>query len=358
MRASDWTIVHDFCHQYGGAERVTETVARRLLPDAPVIFLGGSREVARRMGVLDRCRFLLPPSLVRAASYRQMAPLYVPWLARMRPLRGNVLASSYAFAHHLRCTGREVVLCHSPLRQIWSGFSDYRNGSRAGGGPALAAVAPLLRRLDRRAARHADVYLATSREVSRRVWQYYGIEAAALVPPAVDTALFRPRSAAGGDYFLWAGRMVEPYKRLGIVLEAFRDLDDMLVVAGSGRDERRLRAEAPPNAVFVGERTPAELADLYRAARAVIFPSTDDFGIVPVESMACGTPVIAHRSGGALDTVVDGTTGVLFDAQTAGGVRGAVERFRGISWDPAAIAAHAATFGEERFVERLERAIA
>src|SRR6202008_1500755 len=117
------------------------------------------------------------------------------------------------------------------------------------------------------------------------------------------------------------------------------------------------RAAAPPNAVFVGERTPAELADLYRSARAVIFPSTDDFGIVPVESMACGTPVIAHRSGGALDTVVAGTTGVLFDAQTADGVRGAVERFRGISWDPAAIAARAATFGEERFVERLERAI-
>jgi glycosyltransferase involved in cell wall biosynthesis len=349
-----WTVVHDFCFNYGGAERVTATVANRLLPDAEVLFLGGSREVAERMGLGHRARFLLPDRLVTERSYRHLFPLYAPWLARLRPLAGNVFASSYAFAHHLPSTGRKVVFCHSPLRHIWSGLEDYQQQFGHRGGAALRRIAPLLRTLDRTAALRADLYVTTSRDVQSRVERYYGLPETPVVPPPIDTHTFRPDPSPGsGDYYLWVGRIVEPYKRLSLVLEAFARTRAPLLVAGSGRDEARLRAGAPANVTFLGEVPSSRLRELYSGARALIFPSTDDFGMVPLESMACGTPVVAHRSGGALDTVLDGVTGVFFDATTADALNHAIDRLRGHTWDGARIRAHAQEFGEARFVERL-----
>lgn len=353
-----WIIVHDFCYQYGGAERVTEAVAHRVLPEAEVVFLGGSREVVRRMGLLGRARFLLPDRLVTERSYRHLFPLYAPWLARLRPLDGNVFASSYAFAHHLRSTGRMVVFCHSPLRQIWSGFHDYHRQLGRQGGIALRTMAPLLRALDRTAARHADLYVTTSRDVQSRVERYYGLPDAPVIPPPIDTQTFQPepRLTARG-YYLWVGRIVEPYKRLSLVIEAFAQNRAPLVVAGSGRDEARLRATAPPNVTFLGEVSSSRLAALYGGARALIFPSTDDFGMVLLESMACGTPVIAHRSGGALDTVLEGVTGTFFEPVTATALNDAIDRLRGRAWDSAAIRAHAQRFSEARFVDHLHQVL-
>jgi glycosyltransferase involved in cell wall biosynthesis len=349
-----WTIVHDFCFQYGGAERVTETVAHRLLPQAEIVFLGGSPEVAERMGLLHRARFLLPDRLVTERSYRHLSPLYAPWLARRRPLPGNVFASSYAFAHHLPATGRKVVFCHSPLRQIWSGLHDYQAQLGRRGGTALRTVAPLLRTLDRSAALGADLYVTTSRDVQSRVERYYGLADAPVIPPPIDTDTFRPDpSATARDHYLWVGRIVEPYKRLSLVLEAFRENGAPLLVAGSGRDEQRLRAGAPANVTFLGEVPSSHLRSLYSGARALIFPSTDDFGMVPLESMACGTPVVAHRSGGALDTVREGVTGVYFEATSAEALNRAIDRLQGHVWDRRTIRAHALEYGETRFVERL-----
>jgi glycosyltransferase involved in cell wall biosynthesis len=350
-----WTVVHDFCFNYGGAERVTETVARRLLPDADVLFLGGSREVAERMGVGHRARFLLPERLVTERNYRQLFPFYAPWLTRIRPLPGNVFASSYAFAHHLPSNGRKVVFCHSPLRHIWSGLEEYQQQFGHRGGTALRTVAPLLRTLDRTAALRADVYVTTSRDVQSRVERYYGLPDTPVVPPPIDTQTFRPEpSSRPGEYYLWVGRIVEPYKRLSLVLEAFAHNRKPLVVAGSGRDEARLRAGAPPNVTFLGDVPSAQLRSLYSGARALVFPSTDDFGMVPLESMACGTPVIAHRSGGALDTVLEGITGVFFDSTNAESLNQAIDRLQRYTWDMATIRAHASEFSEARFVQRLQ----
>jgi glycosyltransferase involved in cell wall biosynthesis len=350
-----WTVIHDFCFDYGGAERVTETVARRLLPDAEVLFLGGSREVAERMGLGHRARFLLPERLVTERNYRHLCPLYAPLLGRLRPLPGNVFASSYAFAHHLPSNGRKVVFCHSPLRQVWSGLDDYQRQLGHRSGRALRTVAPLLRTLDRTAALRADVYVSTSRDVQSRVERFYGLPDTPVIPPPIDTHTFRPEPCSGTrDYYLWAGRIVEPYKRLSLVLEAFARNREPLVVAGSGRDAARLRAGAPPNVTFLGDVSSSRLRGLYSGARALIFPSTDDFGMVPLESMACGTPVVAHRSGGALDTVREGTTGVFFDTTTADSLNRAIDRLGWHTWDVATIRAHAEDFGEARFVQRLQ----
>jgi glycosyltransferase involved in cell wall biosynthesis len=295
---------------------------------------------------------------VTEANYRQLAPVYAPVLAGLRPLRGNVLASSYAFAHHVRCTGKHVVFCHSPLRQIWSGIDDYRQRVSLRTGLALRAVTPFLRFLDRRAALRAHLYIATSSVVHSRLNRYYGLSATPIIPPPIDTVAFRPdASPSERDYYLWAGRIVEPYKRLSLVVEAFAKVGARLLVAGSGRDEQHLRAIAPSNVTFLGEVPTPQLAELYRSARALIFPSTDDFGMVPLESMASGTPVIAHRSGGALDTIVEGVTGTFFDSASPESLVAAIDRFEAHTWDTERIVAHANEFSEPRFIERLDHVL-
>ena len=352
-----WTIVHDFCFDYGGAERVTETIAELLLPESDVLFLAGRDEVVDRMGVSARSHFLFPRSLVTRGNYRQLAPLYPIWLAGTRPLPGNVLASSYAFAHHVRCTGRRVVFCHSPLRQIWSGESEYVRRANRATRIAWPVIGAFLRRADRSAARKADIYVASNDAVRRRLMRYYGIDAAGVVRLPVDTSeFFFDSSVKRKDFFLWAGRIVEPYKKLGLLLNAFADLGERLVVAGTGRDEATLRRVAPPNVSFVGNLHSSALGDLYRTAQAVIFPSDDDFGMVPIEAMACGTPVIAYRKGGAVETIIEGETGIFFDNHDVRTIRSAIARFKRTEWSHQSIASHGSLFTVDSFVSNLSQA--
>lgn len=339
-----WRVAHDFCFVLGGAERVSALLAREVAVDGPIVALGGDAEVFHRAGVpaVD----IRYPRSFRERHYRQ-ASLAVPLLSRVsKPVEGNLLASSYAFCHHLRATGSTVVYCHSPLRQVWSGADMYVDHAPGAARAAARLVMNRLRQADRNAARRASAYVANSDAVADRIRRFYGIEPAATVHPPVDAHFRLHDDVPREEHYVWAGRIVEPYKRLAPVLEAFRAAPHRrLVVVGSGRDEARLRATAPANVSFVGPQGTVEVARAYAGARAVIFPSEDDFGLVPVEAMACGTPVVALGRGGALETVVDGQTGVLFDEPEPASINRALDRFESESWDERAIAGYA----EERF---------
>jgi glycosyltransferase involved in cell wall biosynthesis len=175
-----------------------------------------------------------------------------------------------------------------------------------------------------------------------------------VVHPPVDTELFRPDSRGGhDDYFLICGRLIEPYKRFGIAIDAFRDLPHRLVVSGDGPAYEELASRAGPNVEFLGRLDDEELVPVMQRAAAILFPSTDDFGLIPVESMACGRPVIAFAEGGALETVEEGTSGEFFRSPTPEALREAVERFDPDAYDPAAIRAHAEGWGLPRFREAL-----
>lgn len=347
-----WTVVHDFAFVRGGAESVTATIADDVLDGAPVLLLGGDEQVVRSMELRGPHRYAFPPALVRPTAYRAMLPVW-PRLAERVVVDGDAVCSSYAFAHHVQVTGRKVVYCHSPLRQVWSGQDLYqRHGSRLERA-ALSAFAPRLRRADVRAAASADAYVATSTAVRDRVSAYYGLRDVPVISPPVDTTVFRPSPTAERTTFLFAGRIIEPYKRLEMTIEAVRGLDATLLVAGDGRDRARLEAVAPPNVRFLGWQGRHELAALYQQALAVVFPSEDDFGLVPVESMACGTPAVALRAGGASETVVDGVTGVFFDEPTPAALRRALVDAAGRRWDHAAIAEHAQRYSVPGFVARM-----
>ncbi|WNB85435.1 glycosyltransferase [Cellulomonas sp. ATA003] len=350
-------MAHDFAFTIGGAERVSALLALEVATERPLVTLGGRPEIFAELGV-DEVE-VRHPRLFAERYYRQ-ASLLFPLLASMaRPVPGNVVASSYAFSHHLRGTGQTVVYCHSPLRQVWSGSSMYSGTMPAPARLALRAATSPLRRSDHAAANRADTYVANSKAVAQRIRRFYGIEPAAVVYPPFDDK-FRPAPIPRGDHYLWVGRIVEPYKRLEPLLEAFRASPHRrLVVAGDGRDGPRLRASAPPNVSFVGAADTDALAAGYQAARAVIFPSEDDFGLVPVEAMACGTPVLALGRGGALETVVEGRTGVLFPESTPREIGAALDRFEASTWDHDEIQEYARShFGRDEFVRAMRAVLA
>lgn len=354
-------IAHDFAETYGGAERILAAAAA-VFPDAPLWAIAGRRGVAERMGVAGRFHTVLPENETLLRHYRALAPVY-PGIVRARrlPAADVLLTSSYAFAHGFRTRNAapQVCYCYSPLRFVWSMTDEYADQLMPGRMKrrAFRLLASGVRRADRRAAARVTQYVTESRHVAEQVRRAYGRESEVIYPP-VDCRLFRPASQPGHDgFYLLCGRLVEPYKRPGIVIEAFSSLPHRLVVAGDGPAYRELKERASSNVEFVGHLDDAELVPLMQRCAATIFPSVDDFGLIPVETMACGRPVLAFAGGGALETLVAGATGEFFHEASASALLSALEEFDPDSYDPDAIRAHAKRWDLPRFQEAILRTI-
>ena len=345
---------------YGGAERITAQMAMAF-PDAPVCALLGRPEVAARMGVAGRFQPLLParPALLR--HYRLGAPVFGAVVDRWRlPECDVVLSDSYAYSHRMKARGGALRVCYSygPPRFLWSMKDQYRDEWAGGGASrrAYEAFAAVMRRGDRRAAASVDHWLTQSPYTAGLIEEAYGARCELIGAP-VDTDTFRP-GGAPGDYYLFCGRLVEPYKKIRATIEAFRELPgERLVVAGDGPLMSELRPAAPPNVEFLGHLDDAGLVEAMQGCRALVFPSRDDFGLMPVEAMACGRPVLAYGAGGALYTVVAGRTGEFIPAQTPEAIREAVRSFVPGRYEPEAIREHALQWDAARFRKRLVEAV-
>lgn len=345
------TIAHDFIWGYAGSERVLHAIAD-LYPQAPVWTILGERAVARRMGVEGRFHSVLPDSARLLRHYRALTPLYPLIVRRRLPAADVLVTSSFAFATGFRTENDapQLCYCHTPLRFAWSMTEEY--GSQLPGGAAssrlLRLLAASMRPGDLKRAAGVTRFVASSSYVASQIQRFYGRDST-VIPPPVDLARFRPSEEPRGDYYLYCSRLVEPYKRPSIVVEAFRRLGLRLIMAGDGPAAAQLRRDAPPNIEFVGELDDAELIPLMQRCAALVFPSRDDFGMLPIEVMACGRPVLAYAAGGALETVLPGQTGELFHEQSAEAIVDAVGSFDPDAYDPAAATRHARGFGREHF---------
>jgi glycosyltransferase involved in cell wall biosynthesis len=263
-----------------------------------------------------------------------------------------VVSLSSAFAKGIR-TGAgttHICYCHSPANFVWRPSAYFpRAATRRLAAPLIAWLAEW----DRWAARQPDVYVATGRTVAERIQRFYGRQAEIIAPPIGDSWFV---SHCRDDFYLVVSRLVEQ-KRVELAIEACRALDVPLVIVGEGRQASKLRHLAGSKTSFLGRVSDEELRSLYVQARAVLIPAEEDFGLVPVEAQAAGTPVIAFDGGGARETVIDGTTGMRFSPQTAHALTQTIKRAANVVWDHEGIARHAASFKEGRFRRDLLRLI-
>jgi glycosyltransferase involved in cell wall biosynthesis len=353
-------IAHDFMELYGGAERVTEEIARTY-PEAPVWTILGRQDVAERMGVGDRWRGVLPQNATLLRNYRRLAPAMPAIVARAKlPVADVLITSSYAFAHHFRTRNRapQICYCHSPLRFAWTMTTEYRHEWAGAGlrGRAFDKMTENLRRADRAAAQRVHQFVTSSEYVAGQIREFYEREALVIGAP-INTGTFVPvqrREPPGGPFFLLCGRIIEPYKKMGIAVEAFRRMPHLrLVIAGDGPARQRLEEGAPENVEFLGHLSDLELVPLLQQCEALIFPSMDDLGLMPLEAMACGRPVLAFNGGGAQHTVVRGLTGAFFDEQSVDAIVDVVRDFDVEAYDPVRIREHLLYWDRQAFRQRL-----
>lgn len=350
-------VAHEWLVRYAGSERVVA----ELLEEFP-----GSRlltTVAEPEALPAELRPAEPSFLQRlpgAAHHHEWLLPLMPLSWRVRePIDGvdAVISSSHACAKAVRVAEgvSHICYCHTPMRYAWD-FAAEAGRFPAPIRPAARAGMAWFRRWDRRTAAHVDRFVANSTAVADRIHRFYGREAEVVHPP-VRTDFFTPGGGEREDWFLYVGRLVS-YKRPELVVDAFRGLDARLRVVGDGHLRERLERAAPANVEFLGEQGEEELRELYRRARAFVYPADEDFGIVMAEVQACGTPVIGLRRGGAVDIVREGETGWLIDEQDAGALRLAVERAAVEELDSAAIRSNAERFSAERFRDQMRRLVA
>ena len=285
----------------------------------------------------SRCQQLLP-FLPRALEEIDLSEFDLVISSESGPAKGVITRPD---AFHL-------CYCHSPMRYIWDLYPHYLGSAGFLARQAFPGIAHRLRTWDVTSAARVDQFAANSNFVNQRIQKFYRRDSTVIHPPVAVSEFAQARVDAPGDYFLAAGELVG-YKRFDLVVDAFTKLGLPLVVIGDGEQKKDLQNRAGANVEFLGRVDFTELKRRFGECKALVFPGEEDFGIVPVEVMAAGRPVIAYGRGGALDTVVDGQTGVLFEQQTVDSLIEAVSRCVSASFDDDAIHRHASGFSGQVF---------
>ncbi len=352
-------LVHDFFCNLGGSDAVAQAL-HQLFPDAPVytlIVADRNWEADVLQGMALRFSFLQRIPWARR-SHQPFLPLF-PTAIEQFDLRDYdlIISSSHSCAKGVITPAEtlHVCYCHTPMRYAWDMYPEYTRPMGRLSRAVTALVMHYVRLWDVLSAARVDHFVANSRFVARRIWKYYHREATVIYPP-VDTAYFLPEDR-DEDYYLVVSRLTG-YKRIDLAVAAFNRLGRPLRIIGHGPELRRLQGMAGPNVTFLGHQPRAVVREHLARCRALIFPGVEDFGIVPVEAQAAGRPVIAYAAGGALETVVDGVTGLFFREQDPAALCAAVEQFEQTAFDKQLVRQHARQFDAARFAEQMRAFVA
>lgn len=348
-------LVHDWLTGMRGGEKCLEVLCE-LYPGAPIHTLVAYpekvSETIRRHEIRSSFLQKLPGAERR---YRSFLPLFPAAIQRFDFRDFDlILSSSHAVAKGVRVPPHalHISYVHTPMRYIWDMFDQYFNRATVGSVQLalIRLVAARLRKWDVRTADRVHHFIANSRYVAERIRRIYGRESTVIYPP-VDVGRFSLSDRNDGG-FLVVSALV-PYKRVDLAVEAATREQLPLRVIGDGPERNRLEAMAGPTVRFEGWVDDAAIERAYASCQALLFPGEEDFGIVPVEAMACGKPVIAFGRGGAMETVIDGLSGLHFPEQTAASLAEAIGRFAGRRFDAAAIRSHAETFDRAIYRDRM-----
>lgn len=349
-------LVHDYLVQYGGAERVLECFME-IWPYAPIYTLIYDEEKTHGIfkGKQIYTSFLQNFPYSRK-NHRIFPPLMPPAIEQFDFSKYDIVlsdSSSYAKGAITPPDVLHICYCHTPMRYAWDDCQKYIE--EFGFPKFVKKLVPFfmnyIRVWDRVSAERPDEYVANSNFVAGRIKKYYKKNSTVINPP-VDVNKFHVGDKAG-DYFLMVGRLMT-YKRFDIVIEAFNELGWPLKIIGRGPDLKRLSKMAKPNIIFTGRLSDEELARTYSEAKAFIFPQEEDFGIVAVEAMASGRPIIAFRGGDIVEHVREGIEGIFFDEQTSDCLTKALEKFDPANFNPQQIRQRALPFDRETFKGKIK----
>jgi glycosyltransferase involved in cell wall biosynthesis len=348
-------IIHYWLVGMRGGEKVIEALCE-MYPQADIFTHVYVPEM-----VSDRIRQhrIIPTfinSLPRAARmYKTYLPL-MPLALEQLDLRGYdlIISSESGPAKGIipPADALHVCYCHTPMRYIWNMYHDYRKGAGRFARLMMPPLSHYLRMWDVTSAARVDSFVANSATVAKRIHRYYGADSVVIHPP-VDTGAFSVAAPSElGDYYLMAGELVS-YKRPDLAVRAFNEMKLKLVIIGGGEMLEEIRGLAGPTVTVLGTQPFDVLKQHYARCRALIFPGEEDFGMVPVEAMASGRPVVAFGKGGATETVANGVSGVFFAEQSVEAISSAVRNLADIEIDSKKIVAHAAQFGRDRFFQKM-----
>lgn len=357
-------IIADWLPTYGGAEHVLAAL-HDAFPMSPIFTTVARPKKLSRLGKANIHTDRLLQGLFRMfGTHTILLPLLPAGIERI-DCRGFdvIISSSHAIGKGVIApsTARHICYCHTPMRYAWEMEESYLQDFRI---PKFLKATvrrclTQLRRWDMTTAKRTDRFIANSTATQERIARIYGRESTVLHPPIEQQFFTTPLSISAPQdrsAFLAIGRLV-PYKRFDLLIETCNRHRLPLVVAGSGSDERRLRAMAGPTVQMMGYVPEGKLPALYAHAKALLFPQIEDAGVTALEAQATGTPVIALGKGGALDTVLPGSTGILFPEQTADALTDAIEAWQQTSWDARSIRMHAKPYAIENFIAAIRRIV-
>ena len=352
-------LIHDWLNQLGGAEDVL-AVLHGMFPQAPIFTSIYDRQ---RMPAEWRSWDIRSSWMDHLPRVHRMHQPYMPLYAatfdgmRIPANYDLVVSNKSAFCIGVRTapSARHICYCLTPTRFTFD-FSAYAKRERipASAKAILPAFNAALRAWECKAAQRVTQFIAISREVQQRIRTYYGRDSIIIYPP-VSVHQYDV-SCDSDDYYLIVSRLL-PYKRIDLAIDACNRLGLKLLIAGDGRDRTRLERMAGPTVKLLGRVDDDTLRRLLGRCRAFIFPGLEDFGIAPIQAMACGKPVVAYAGGGSLDTVVDGVSGVLFPEPTTESLCAVLGQFNPGAFLPATIRAHAEKFSAERFQREITQVL-
>jgi len=347
-------IVTDWMTNYGGAESVISAF-HDLFPDAPIYTTLYKPEKMRELGDLKNVKTTYL-NKIPGAKHQYLLGL-MPTAIEMMDLDefDIVLSSCHSVSKGVitKPSTLHISYCHTPMRYAWESwdfesrlkkFPKFLHGS-------IRKQMKKIKRWDSAAAQRVDQYIANSSYISGKIKEHYKRNSDVIYPP-VRTKAFKPVQNPRANYYFSAGRLI-PYKKFDLLVETFNELGLPLKIAGTGPDLEKLKVMAGPNVEILGYVEDEILQDLYANCKGFLFPQMEDAGIVPLEAMASGRPVIAYHQGGSLDTMIDGETGIFFESQTVKSLKKAIQKFENMSFDSAFIRAHAERYDIEEFKKKI-----